>query len=89
MQFREVLFQMRIVWSSEAESCTMSGLSSVTGAVSDTTHNPRHLMMELHGTDVVQMTVQSEEAASVCWSDVYKLLDGTCTVDDATTYPKP
>lgn len=35
------------------------------------THDPRHLVMKLYGTNVVQVTVQSEEAAAVLRTQVW------------------
>lgn len=39
------------------------------------THNPGHLVMELYSPDVVKMSVQREEAASVLRPNVYKVSD--------------
>ena len=36
------------------------------------TYNPRHLMVKLNGTQVVEMSVEGEEAASVRRPDVCK-----------------
>ena len=68
MQLREVLFHILIVWSSPVEICACQ--SSVRW-VSRVAHNPGHLMMELDGANVVEMTVKSEEAAAVLRADIW------------------
>ena len=71
IQLREVLFQIRIVWSSAQESwrCRAEYYVSFIHQQSET-YNPRHLMMELNGPNVVKVTMEGEEAAAICRPDV-------------------
>lgn len=69
MQLRDVLFQMRMVWSSEHESYKQ--LRNEWQGQQRRSYNPRHLVVELYSTDVVQMAMQSEEASSVLRPNVY------------------
>jgi hypothetical protein len=59
MQFLEVLFHIRIVWSSEAESwigdVKMKELSS-----RQITYNPWHFVVEVDSADVVEMAMEIE-----------------------------
>lgn len=71
MQLREVLFQMRIVWSSEQESYLESAQDFSCQDNTGSTHDPRHIVMELHSSDIIEMSVESEETATVCRADVY------------------
>lgn len=48
----------------------MANVGRVNGGM---THNPWHLVVELHGANVVKMAMQGEEAASVGRLDVCNL----------------
>lgn len=70
MQLREVLFQIRIVWSSEVE-IYRSRSTSRNGIPERDAYNPGHLMVKLNSADIVEMSVKSEEAPPVLRPDVY------------------
>ncbi len=72
IQLREVLFHMRMVWSSDADSCNgVRCQAEMRWNIGDYTHNPRHFVMKLNRTDEVKVAMQREEAASVGRLDVY------------------
>jgi len=35
-------------------------------------YNPRHFMVELDGTDVIQVSMQSKKTPPVLWSDILR-----------------
>jgi len=70
MQFREVLFQIRIVWSSDVEIYTSQMLNVIFGAKMGGTYDPWHFVVELDGPDVIKMTMQCKEASPVLGPDV-------------------
>jgi hypothetical protein len=60
MQFLEVLFHIRIVWSSEAESCIGDGVKMKELSSRQITYNPWHFVVEVNSADVVEMAMESE-----------------------------
>ena len=69
MQFREVLFQIRMVWSSEQDSWAKFR-SGILSDAKQRAYNPWHLVVELDGAQIVEMSVEGKEAAPVCGPDV-------------------
>lgn len=57
MQFREVLFQTRIVWSSDVEIYTSRVLNMTSWAKVGGTYDPWHFVVKLNGPDVIKMTM--------------------------------
>lgn len=70
MQLREVLFQIRIVWSSAQESCIELRGENF-GKRENFSYDPWHLMMKLDRPDIVQVSMQSEETTAVLRPDIY------------------
>ena len=72
IQLREVMFHMRIVWSSEQDNCTRDEGEKRLQLRDEMTYNPWHLMMELDCAHVIEVTMKSEQATSVLRPNICK-----------------
>ena len=73
MQLRDVLFHIRMVWSSEHEilgKYEMKVLERGETVRETVTHNPRHLVMEHDRSHIVQMSMEGEQATSTLGADI-------------------
>jgi hypothetical protein len=71
IQLRDVLFHIRIVWSSEADIYG-GGLNTEHGtSVQSIAYDPRHFMVKLYSSNIVKVTMQGKETTSTLGADVY------------------